>query len=174
MKFLFAPLFALTLVACSLPSITTQFQTFNIRYSSFLPGANNQADFNIPMLPKFDDQQAPASSIPVPSGASGVPLGELLLTLRVNNDGPIPLSIKMYVSKDQDPYQSAPLGNEAFEIPAKQTVTKSFSLDPNIVKEPQLYLGYKFSSAGSTAPLTISARDNIAVSYSIKATPKLF
>jgi hypothetical protein len=101
------------LAACSLPPYTTPEQTFSVKYSMFVPNFANGVPIPVG-LPGFDDKTAPSSTVPVPKEAKSFKLASLELNLKLNNTGPVPLRIKIFLDRaslsDADLYAKAPLG----------------------------------------------------------------
>ena len=164
------------LASCGLPPITTGEQSFTIPYSMFVPSFAR----GLPVpIPAFPGAKAPATTLPLPGEARTVRFSSVNLNLKLRNTGPLPLSIKLYLSPDGvDPYTTAPLGGDqpVIELPAKGTedVSRSFSIDPALLQSPQLKLGYTFSSPGSGGLVTFTEDDAVLVRHSVTLQPKLF
>jgi hypothetical protein len=163
-------------VGCSLPPVTTSEQQFAVKYNMIVPSATNGVP--IPLVPGFSDQKPPATTFPVPKEAKSVKLSSVNLNLKMQNTGPLPLKIKIYLSPaNVDPYTQAPLGGDAPEIDlpaASPEVSKVFSIDPALLTQENLKLGYSFSSAGSQQAVTFKDTDQVNVKYSVAAAVKLF
>ena len=168
---------AATLASCGLPPITTSEQSITIKYDTFIPTG-------VPIItgfPAFSDQKAPATTIPLPAEARTVKLNSVILNLKMRNTGPIPLRIKLYLSREAvDPYSVPPLGGEQSQIdlPAKAPegteVTKNFPVDVTLLQEQNLKLGYTFGSPGTSEPVQFSDADAVYVRHSVTVQPKLF
>lgn len=165
-----------TTVGCSLPPVTTTEQSLTVRYTDFLPGAVSGA--TLPLVPAFSDQKAPVSDIPVPAEAKMLKLSSLKLNLSFENAGPVPLTLKLYLSRaGVDPYSTPALGGEAAAIELPRDggkATRSFDLDPTLLQESTLRLGTTFSSPGTNSPATLSDDARVIVKHSITASAKLF
>jgi hypothetical protein len=166
-----------TALACSLPPYTTPAQNVTVKYSMFVPPVAQ----GIPIptgLPAFADRQAPATTFPLPKEAQTFNLSSVTLNLSMQNTGPLPLRIKIYLSRESvDPYSTAPLGGDQpeIELPAKgPVVAKSLPIDPALMKEQKLKLGYTFGSPGTNQTVTFQESDSVLVSYSVTAQAKLF
>lgn len=167
---------AATFAGCSLPPVTTSETQFAVKYNLIVPSAANGVP--LPLVPAFSEQKPPATEFPVPKEAKAIKLSSVNLNLKMQNTGPLPLKIKIYLSRaNVDPYTTAPLGGDAPEIdlPAQSAeVSKVFVIDTALLTEEKLKLGYSFSSAGSSSPVTIQDTDQVNVKYSITAAVKLF
>lgn len=165
--------FGATAAACSLPPVSFDAGTVTVRYSDFLP----QGVPIVTGFPSFSDRRGPAQTIPVAREARSVNLSSVTLNLRLQNTGPIPLNVKLYLSPEsQDPYATAPLGGEnaLIELPARSgEVTRSFSIDPALTKQERLKLGYTFSSPGTQESVTIQESDAVIVKTSVAAQVKV-
>jgi hypothetical protein len=169
------------LAACSLPPYTTPEQTFSVKYSMFVPNFANGVPIPVG-LPGFDDKTAPSSTVPVPKEAKSFKLASLELNLKLNNTGPVPLRIKIFLDRaslsDADLYAKAPLGGNpggTIDLPRGGTeVQKTFPIDVALLQEDNLRLGYSFGSPGTTESVTFKDTDQVNVTYSIKAVAKLF
>lgn len=171
---------AATVASCGLPPITTSEQSITIKYSNFVPGFANGLPL-VTGLPAFADQKADPSTIPLPAEAHTIKLTSVMLNLKMRNTGPLPLRIKLYLSKDGvDPYTTPALGGDQAQIdlPAHaaegQNVTKNFAIDPALLQENQLKLGYTFGSPGTSQTVTFTDADAVYVGYSVTVQPKLF
>lgn len=165
-----------TFVGCSLPPVTTSETQFAVKYNVIVPSAANGVP--IPVVPAFSDQKPPATEFPVPKEAKTVKLSTVNLNLKMQNNGPLPLKIKVYLSRASvDPYTTAPLGGDqgVIELPARgNEVAKVFPIDVALLAEEKLKLGYSFSSDGSSSPITVTDSDQVNVKYSVTAAVKLF
>lgn len=165
-----------TFAGCSLPPVTTSETQFAVKYNVIVPSAAN--GLPLPMVPAFSEQKPPATTFPVPKEAKTIKLSSVNLNLKMQNTGPLPLKIKIYLSKaSADPYATAPLGGDAPEIdlPARSAeVSKVFPIDVALLAEENLKLGYSFSSPGSSEAITIQDSDQVNVKYSVTAAVKLF
>lgn len=163
-----------TFAGCSLPPVTTSEQSITIPYDTIVP-----AGLTSPIgLPGFSDRQAPASTFPVPGEARNVKLSSVNLNLKMQNTGPVPLRIKLYLAPPgADVYASAPLGGDQAQIdlPANGgTATKVFPIDPALLQNEKLQLGYTFGSPGTSEPVTFTGDDKVVVTHSVTAAVKLF
>jgi hypothetical protein len=166
-----------SLASCGLPPITTAEQSITIKYDTFIPKG-------VPIItgfPAFADQKAPASTIPLPGEARSIKLNSVILNLKMRNSGPIPLRIKLFLSKSSvDPYSTPALGGDQAQIdlPARaaegQDTSKNFPIDPALLQEPELKLGYTFGSPGTSEPVTFQDSDAVYVRHSVTVQPKLF
>lgn len=164
----------LTAAACSLPPYTVSGTPFSVKYAMFVP---NIADGIPVVVPAFADQKAPSSTIDVPQEAKSLKFADLTLKLSMTNTGQLPLTTKIYLAPSGTPdvYATTPLGGTAIDIPANGVETdKSFSIDPTLMQNQKLTLGYTFGTPGTTTPITFKADDAININYSIVATVKLF
>ena len=166
-----------SLASCGLPPITTSEQSITIKYDTFIPKG-------VPIItgfPAFADQKGPASTIPIPGEARAVKLNSVVLNLKMRNSGPIPLSIKLYLSPEStDPYTVAPLGGDqaSIELPAHAAegadVVKNFAIDPALLQQTSLKLGYTFGSPGTSEAVKFTDSDAVYVRHSVTVQPKLF
>jgi hypothetical protein len=180
-QWLVAPVAAVTLLstaACTLPPYTVNGTPFTVKYSMFIP-AEFQGVPLISGVPAFDDKPAPASTIAVPQEAKSFKLTALDLILTMSNTGPLPLRTKIYLGRpsDADVYKTTPLGGDQASIDLPRggaTVTKTLPLDPSLLQEVNLKLGYTFGSPGTKESVTFKPDDSVTIGYSIRATAKLF
>jgi hypothetical protein len=166
-----------TLASCGLPPITTSEQSITIKYDTFIPKG-------VPVItgfPAFSDQKGPASTIPVPGEARAIKLNTVVLNLKMRNTGPIPLRIKLFLSGEStDPYTVAPLGGDqaTIDLPARAAenaeVVKNFAIDPALLQQSALKLGYTFGSPGTSESVTFTDNDAVYVRHSVTVQPKLF
>ena len=99
-----------SLASCGLPPITTTEQSLTIKHSNFVPNFANGVPL-ITGLPGFADKSAPPTTIPLPGEARTVKLNSVALNLKLRNSGPIPLRIKLFLSREAvDPYTTEALG----------------------------------------------------------------
>lgn len=173
------PVAAAALVAsCTLPPYTVNGTPFTVKYSMFVP----QFADGVPLptgLPGFADRQAPPTTIDVPQEAKTFKIASLDLNLTMSNTGPIPLRIKIFLGRTTEPdiYKTAPLGGDQAELDLPRggaTVQKTFSIDPALLQEQKLTLGYTFGSPGTQDPVTFKADDAVNINYSLRASVKLF
>ena len=166
----------LATAACSVP-ITTPEQTLTVPYSTFVPNIANGVPL-VTGLPPFADQAAPAVNFPTPAEAKKVKLESVMLHLRMRNTGPLPLRVTLYLTKHpDDPYATPPLGGAegTLEVPGGGgQAEKAFPLDPALLQNEQLRLGYKFGSPGTTESVTFKDTDKVEVSYKVSVAAKLF
>ncbi|HEY9720729.1 MAG TPA: hypothetical protein V6D47_01875 [Oscillatoriaceae cyanobacterium] len=165
-----------TIVGCSLPPVATPEQSFTVKYNQFVPNAVNGVP--IPAVPAFPAQKVPASSIPVPAEAHSVKINSVTLDLKMQNTGPLPLALKIYMSAPNvDPYSQPPLGGDQGEIDlpaAGPEVDKSFSVDPTLFQQDDFQLGITIASSGTTQPITFQDSDEVTVKESASVSLKLF
>lgn len=171
---------AATLASCGLPPITTSEQSITIPYNGFVPSIT----YGVPLvtgLPAFQDRQAGPTTIPLPGEARAVKLNSVNLNLKMRNTGPIPLRIKLFLSREGvDPYTTPALGGDQAQIDLDrnmtdgQFVTKTFSIDPALLQEQSIKLGYTFGSPGTSESVTFTADDKVEVRHSVTVQPKLF
>lgn len=161
---------------CALPPVTTPEESFSIPYNTLLPPGVTL----VLGVPPFADQKAPATTLPVPKEARAVKLNTVTLNLKLQNTGPVPLRIRLYLSAEAvDPYSTTPLGgpDAQIELPPNSPaeVAKSFPLDPTLLTtNEKLKLGYTFGSPGTTQPVTTTGDDKVLVKYSVQAAVKVF
>ena len=159
---------------CSLPPVTTSEQSITVPYNTIIP-----AGLTSPLgLPGFSDKQGTPSTFPVPGEARNVKLASVNLNLKMQNTGPIPLRIKLYLAAPgTDVYSTTPLGGEGAQIdlPANGgTAQHVYAIDPALLKNEQIQLGYTFGSPGTSEPVTFTEDDKVVVTHSVSAAVKLF
>lgn len=164
-----------TLIGCSLPPVATPEQSFTVKYNQIIPSVAN----GVPVpAPAFPAQKVPASDVPVPAEAHSVKINSVTLNLKMQNTGPIPLQVKIYMSSpDVDPYSQPPLGGDQAEIDLAANgpeVDKSFSLDPTLFQQQSLKLGFTFASPGASGTVTFQDSDEVTVKESASVSLKLF
>lgn len=164
MKRALIPAAALLLSACSgltTPPIDTPHSTFSVTLNQML-GTNYGSSVTLPLLPPVPSFQMPARAIDVPSNARNVNLASAVLHLKLTNRMQMPLTLKLALSKQSDPYAdpAAALG-EAFTIQPQETKQVDSNVDPTLFKQEQVYLGVTFSSPGKSQPVTVSGSDSI-------------
>lgn len=169
-----------SLASCGLPPITTTEQSLTIKYSNFVPGFANGVPL-ITGLPGFADKSAPPTTIPLPGEARTVKLNSVALNLKLRNSGPIPLRIKLFLSREAvDPYTTEALGgtDALIELPRGMAegveVRKTFPIDPSLLQEQNLKLGYTFGSPGTNESVTFTDADAVTVKHSVTVQAKLF
>jgi hypothetical protein len=168
----------LATAACTLPPYTVNGVPFTVKYSMFVPSFAT----GIPLvtgLPAFADRPAPSSTIDVPAEAKQFKLTALDLVLNMSNTGPVPLRIKIFLARTSEPdvYKTTPLGGDqaAIDLPrGGATVNKTLPIDPALLQEQKLALGYTFGSPGTTESVTFKDTDAVTIGYSIRATAKIF
>lgn len=169
---LFLP--ALALVAgCTIPYATPE-QTLAVPYATFVPAAASGT--TLPLVPPFADVAAPAVNFPVPPEARSVKLETLVMTLRLKNNGGLPLRVSIYLGPTREGvYAQAPLGGAdgVFVLGAGVTVEKSAPIDVALLKSEQLWLGTKVGSDGSATPTTIRDTDRLEVAYKVSGQAKV-
>jgi hypothetical protein len=162
-------------VGCASIPVNTPEQTLSVPYTTFVPGG--AVGVSLPLLPAFNDIQAPAASFPVPAEAKQVKLETVNLSLKVKNSGALPLRMQLFLAKaGANVYGSNPLGapDPILNLTPGGTVEKTFVIDPALLQADQLQLGTKFGSDGLQAPFTVKANDKLELTYKIGAQAKLF
>lgn len=159
---------------CTLPPYTVPEQNVTIPYSQFIPQAANNV--TLPLLPAFSDVQVPTTTIPMPKEAQALNVTALTLNLRMQDNGPMPLGVKIYLApQGTDPYSTPPLGGDAINLTANgPEVDQHLTIDPTLLKQSNLTLGVKVSSPGTTSPVTFQSTNSVVVYYSETAQIKLF
>jgi hypothetical protein len=165
-----------SLFACTLPPVQTPEQSFTVKYSQFIPSA--MYGVPLPTVPAIDPQKAPVSTVPVPAEAHTVKLASVILNLKLQNNGPIPLQVKIFLSGEStDPYSQPALGGDQAQIdlPAKgPEVSKSFPIDTALLQQQNLKLGFTFGSPGAPGPITFQDSDSVVAKESTTIQVKVF
>lgn len=173
-----AALAAVAFAGCSLPPVTTQEQSVTIPYEMFTGGLIPPGTVSPIGLPGFSDRQAPPSTFPVPGEARNVKLNTVTLNLKLLNTGPVALRLKLFLAAPgTDVYTTQPLGGDQAQIdlaPNGGSATKNFPIEPSLLQNEKLQLGYTFGSPGSSEPVEFTGDDKVVVTHSVTAQVKLF
>lgn len=175
-RFRFLPLLIgalLTLTACTTPPITTPTAESTVYLRDIVPVV---PETPTPMIvPAGGPFPLPAMSIDVPANARSVTLTSAKLHLDLTNHMKIPLDLKIFLSGNRDTiYDAQNLLGEVQLEPEKSGRIDQAVKDPAIFKGEKIWVGIRFSTAGSRGMVTVKGSDSLVITSSATVQVKLF
>ncbi|MNX78783.1 hypothetical protein D3C86_1103900 [compost metagenome] len=163
MKRVLIPAMMVALAACTTPPIDTPHASSSVTLSQMTGGAISPGFSGMAPVPAVPAFRMPVVPIDVPPNAASANLAEAILHVTLTNRMTIPLTLKISLSKSENPYDdpSASFG-DAVEIQPGASKQLDKSVDPTLFKQPKVYFGMTFSTPGTgLTPVAIKGSDSL-------------
>lgn len=163
----------LTVVACTTPPITTPAAESTVYLRDIVPVVPESPT---PMIvPAGGPFPLPAMGIDVPANVRSVTLTSAKLHLDLTNHMKIPLDLRIFLSGNRDTlYDEQNLLGEVQLEPEKSGRIDQAVKDPAIFKGEKVWVGIRFSTAGSRGLVTVKGSDSLVIKTSATVQVKLF